>query len=371
MSESIKNFFLIQSVSFEDYFSLRKLALKYPLMNLPAEEILLKQKMAVSEDSFSQILPKEKRNFFFVLKTKTGEVLGSSQVAAKSGTGEIPSYSLKIFEEEGQKFLQLKTITDGPSYLGGLILDEKYRACPEKAGKQLSLIRFLFAALQPEFFEDTFHAEVAPFLDEEGKNPFFESFFKQHISLSMKEIDYLTLTDKEKLFSSYPSGKVLFSSLPKTVQTSLGKPGLFSQRAAALLEKQNFQVVEEVDPFDGGPYMQAKVCNIPVIQKAKKVFLHSKEDFSLEREKTFRVPAPAGMTKEKGRTKENSIQSNTETEKIIRQSKKWLWGKMEKAQFTGGVLEGFLHEDQLFIPKEYFSYFPLMKGERIFISPFE
>ena len=329
-----QKFFLIQSVSFEDYSSLRKLALKYPLMNLPSSEDLLKKKIEVSEESFLETIPKEKRNFLFVLKTKPGEVLGSSQVAAKSGTKKIPSYSLKIFEEQGQNILQLKTITDGPSYLGGLILDEKYRGSPEKAGKQLSLSRFLFAAMRPEFFENTFHAEVAPFLDKEGKNTFFESFVKQYVSLSMEEIDYLTLTDKEKLFTSYPSGRVLFSTLPKTVQQSLGKPGLFSQRAAALLEKQNFQFIGEVDPFDGGPYMQAKVGDIPIIQNAKKVFLKpiKKEAFQI---------------------------------------KKWLWGNLKNAQFTGGVLEGFLREDQLFISKDYFSYFPITEREMVFVSPFE
>ena len=332
MSE--KNIFLIQSASLEDYSSLRVLALKYPLMNLPAEEKLLKKKIAVSEDSFSEVLSREKRSFVFVLKTGAGQVVGSSQVVAKSGTKEIPSYSLKIFEEEGQSFFQLKKITDGPSYLGGLILDEEYRGRPEKIGKQMSLIRFLFAAMKPAFFENTFHAEVAPFLDEKGKNSFFENFIKKYISLSMEEIDYLTLTDKEKLFSSYPTGKILFSTLPQAVQESLGKPGLFSQRAAALLEKQNFQFVREVDPFDGGPYMQAKTDSIPVIKKAKKVLLKP-------------------IKKEEGRCK------------------KWLWGKREKCQFTGGVLGGVLQEDHFFISEECFSSFSLEKEESVFISPFE
>ncbi len=331
---SKRNFFLIQSVSVEDYSYLRGLAVKYPLMNLPSEEALLKKKIKVSEESFLEALPREERNFLFVLKTEEGEVIGSSQVAAKSGTSAVPFYSLKIFEEAGEKFLQLKKVTDGPSYLGGLILDEKYRGCPEKAGKQLSLIRFLFVALLPAFFENTFHVEVAPFLDEEGRNPFFEHFVTRYVSLSMTEIDYLTLTDKEKLFASYPSGKLLFSALPEVVKKSLGKPGVFSQRAASLLEKQNFQFAGEVDPFDGGPYMQARTCDIPVIKQAKKVFL------KLAEEESF-------------------------------QTKKWLWGRLNKAQFSGGMLEGVLRENQLFISKDYFSSFPLPENEEIFVSPFE
>lgn len=336
---SNRKFFLIQSVSFKDYSALRNLALKYPLLNLPAEEALLKKKIKMSEQSFAEILPWEKRNFLFVLKTDQDELLGSSQIAAQSGTVEVPAYSLKIFKEKGKtSFLQLKKITDGPSYLGGLILGADYRGHPEKIGKQLSLIRFLFTAMQPGFFKSTFHAEVAPFLDERGKNPFFEYFAQQYIRLSMKEIDYLTLTDKEKLFASYPSGKILFSGLSETVQESLGKPGPFSRRAAALLEKQNFQFVGEVDPFDGGPYIQAKACDIPIIQKTKKVFLKA----------------------EKAKKKEAS------GKKI-----KWLWGRVEKAQFTGGVFEGILQKNQIFVPKEYFSYFHLRENGQVFVSPFE
>ena len=293
--------FVIQAVSFKDYPSLKQLALKHPLLNLPAEENLLKEKIKVSQKSFSETLTMEKRNFVFVLKTKEGEVIGSSQIASKSGTPNTPSYSLKIYEEnkEGKKkkpchlaeknqlrattshkiksgrykYLKLRKITNGPSYLGGLILHQDYRGHIEKAGKQLSLIRFLFAGIYPHFFKNTFHAEVAPFLNAQGKNPFFEQFIKKHISLSMPEIDYLTLTNKEKLFANYPKGKISFSSLPKEVQKSIGKPGLFSQRAGALLKKQNFRFVEEVDPFDGGPYMQAQAKKIPVIQGINKVYL--------------------------------------------------------------------------------------------------
>ena len=333
-----KNFFLIQSVSFQDYPSLRKLALKYPLLNLPSEESLLKKKIEISERSFSDTLPREKRNFLFVLKTDQTAVLGSSQMAAKSGTTKAPSYSLKIFKEKGSSFLQLRKITDGPSYLGGLILDEDYRGHPKRVGKQLSLIRFLFAAMRPDLFENTFHAEVAPFLDEKGRNPFLECFIQQYIHLSMEEIDYMTLTNKEKLFASYPFDKVLFSTLPKVVQESLGKPGLFSQRAAALLEKQNFQFVDEVDPFDGGPYMQAKTGDIPVIQNTNRVFL--KEEEERKSEKSF-------------------------------ETKRWLWGVMEKSQFKGGVCEGVLQKNQFFISKECFSYFSLRENDQVFISPFQ
>ena len=321
--------FIVKSVDFEDFPSLKKLAEKYPLLNLPADSTLLKEKIKLSEDSFSEILPREKRNFLFVLKEMgKKEVIGSSQIAVQSGSMDIPSYSLKIFEQEG--FLQLKKITKGPSYLGGLILDKKYRG--RAAGKLISLIRFLFVGMFPKVFEDTLHAEVAPPLDEKDQNPFLEDFVKKYISLSMEEIDRLTLVDKEKLFLDYPREKIFLSSLPLTVRKSLGKPGLFSQRAARLLRAQNFSFVNEVDPFDGGPYMQAKVINIPLVQNTKKVFLKSNEKNSSAK-------------------------------------KKWLWAQMEKACFKGGLLEGEQQGDQIVVSEEMLSLFPFNK--EVFISPFK
>ena len=326
------------SVCSEDYPSLRTLALKYPLLNLPAEETLLKKKIELSKASFAQTVPMEKRSFLFVFKTLSGEVIGSSQITSRSGTVDTPSYSLQIREEDQKKILQLKTITDGPSYLGGLILAKEYRGCSEKAGKQLSLIRFLFAAMHPTFFKDVFHAEVAPFMDAAGANPFFEDFIKPRIPLSMEEIDYLTLTNKEKLFTSYPRDKILFSDLSPSVQKSLGKPGLFSRRAAELLKKQNFQFVNEVDPFDGGPYMQAGAKDIPLIQNTKKVFLKEEE------------------------TKETGSEQSKKT--------KWLWGRMDQAQFRGGLVEGVLKKSCLYVSKEDLDHFFLSTGLDIFIAPF-
>ncbi len=337
---------VIRSASSGDYSSLRKLALKYPLLNLPCSPALLKEKIRISESSFAGALSREKTNFLFVLKKmrkeetleEKGELIGSAQISGKSGTLQKPSYSLKIFkgQKKSSAFLQLRIIRDGPSYLGGLIVAGEYRGHPEKAGKQISLIRFLFCAMHPEFFEDTLHAEVAPFLDEKGQNPFFKYFIEPRFSLSMEEIDYLTLTDKEKLFAEYPRERILFSSLPPSVRECLGKPGFFNRRAAGILSQQKFSFINEVDPFDGGPYMQARVKEIPLVKNTKKVFL-----------KCF-----------------------SEKELVHSQTKKWLWGRMEKTRFIGGVLEGVLRKNRLFVSKAVPSVFRLKEGELLFVSPF-
>ena len=109
----------IQSVSLKDYSALQKLAKRYPLLNLPAEKNLLRKKIEQSVKSFSAVLPREKRNFLFVLKTAEGKLVGSSQVSSQSARASAPSYSLEVSKRDRESFLRLKVIKNGPSYLGG------------------------------------------------------------------------------------------------------------------------------------------------------------------------------------------------------------------------------------------------------------
>ncbi len=217
-------------------------------------------------------MAKEKRQFLFVLKDSKNQIIGSSQILSKLGTRQIASYALKIFKTQEDSFLRLVLDRDGPSGLGGLVLHPSYRGHQEKLGKQISFIRFLFIAMQVRSFEPELQAELAPFLDHRKKNPFFGYFIQPRFSLSLKEIDHLTLTDKKRLFKYFPKGDISFSSLPLVVQKSLGKTGKSSQPAEHLLKAQNFRFTGLVDPFDCGPYIRAKTKNIPLIQKQGKFF---------------------------------------------------------------------------------------------------
>jgi len=349
-----KKKFIINSVSSKNYLALKDLALKHTLLNLPADDKLLKSKIKMSESSFAKKVPAKKQNFLFILREITNNkdlkksiILGTSQISAKVGTSNKPFYSLQLNKKEN--YLQLRTITDGPSYLGGLIVRKEYRGHPEKIGKQLSLIRFLWAAIKPNSFESTLHAEVAPFSNKEGKYPFFEDFIKKIIPLSMEEIDYLTLVDKEKLFSFFPRKKFFLSSLPREVVEALGKPNSLSGRAAHLLKKQNFRFCGDVDPFDGGPYFQANTKEIPIIKNTLKVTLKIKKETN------------------------NSLENkNPLKNKTVLENKKWLWGQIKEHNFKGGVLEGEItKQNTLLVLKKELDIFSLKNKELIFITPFD
>ena len=331
--------FSIYSAKLSDKSGLLKLSTKYQMMNLPAHSDLLEKKIETSQLSFKGVLPKEERNFLFILKNTNKEIIGASQLAVKSGTKKNPNYSLQIIKHSKTPYLQLKKNTDGPSYLGGLLLDKSYRGHSQKLGRQISLIRLLFTAMHSSLFEEQLHAEIAPWLDKEGNNPFFTHFIKNFFSLSVKEIDHLTLTNKKKLFSQFPRHKILLSSLPQIVQNTLGRAGKESLPAEKLLKDQGFQFISEVDPFDGGPYLQGKINDIPLVQSAKKVALSQTGEYSSEKE------------------------SPAETNQI------YLWAKTDPDKtFKGGALRGLLKDDIFFISKKDFLVFDLKPGDAIFIT---
>ena len=111
------------------------------------EEINLPTGEAEPLRSFSkQIADWRERIYVFVLEdTEAGRCIGSSTIVAKQGRPGARYYWLKVTKEErrstalGKRFvhtkLHLMSTDNGPTEVGGLILDPTYRHHPEKCGK--------------------------------------------------------------------------------------------------------------------------------------------------------------------------------------------------------------------------------------------
>ena len=108
-------------------------------MNLPNDEAFLVDRIARSEASFSrQIDDWRERIYMFVAEEiASGDVIGTSLILAKHGSPSVPFYWLEVTSEErssealGKHFvhekLQLRSTTDGPTEVGGLVLDPRQR----------------------------------------------------------------------------------------------------------------------------------------------------------------------------------------------------------------------------------------------------
>ena len=153
--------------------------------------------------------------------------------------------------------LQLHSTEDGPTEVGGLILDPAYRRHPERCGKALSIVRFAFISLHPDRFEREVIAEMLSPFEAPGKNLLWDAFGARFTGLAYREADHLSSRTKQFIADLFPRDPVYATLFPKRVQAVIGKPGETAKAAVKILEKIGFRYLNQVDPFDGGPYYGA------------------------------------------------------------------------------------------------------------------
>ena len=272
--------FILRGIESKDLVDLENLAKQFVLLNLPADKKVLSEKIETSVASFAGELPPEKSEYLFVAEdAESGLIVGSSQVIAKHGTEECPHLSLKVLQKDlmsqelGIGFvhtiLRFHHEENGPTEIGGLLVDRSYRRRPEKVGKQISLIRFLFMGMQPGLFQKNVLCELTPPLTEEGRSEFWEAFGRRFTGLPYQEADQMSQVNKEFVKELFPEEDIYLSLLDSKARLVLGRVGDSTRPAQHLLESIGFEYLKEVDPFDGGPHYGASLQDISLVKNKK------------------------------------------------------------------------------------------------------
>lgn len=270
--------FMVRSIREDDFEDLLSLAKQFNLLNLPAEPKVLKKKIQQSIKSFAGKLTKEESEYLFVLEDlDAGRVIGTSLILAKHGTPKYPHYFFRIIEKKRQSsnlgvgfihnVLRLGEDTDGPTEIGGLMLDRGYRRRPEKLGRLLSLSRFIYMGLKPQSFESEILCELSPPLTEEGRSEFWEALGRRFTGMSYMEADRLSQQHKDFIKSLFPDGDIYLCLLEASARIVVGEVGEETRGARHLLEKIGFKYRNEVDPFDGGPHFSCKLKDVSLIKE--------------------------------------------------------------------------------------------------------
>ncbi len=269
---------VLRDVRKSDLPRLRALARVLNSVNLPADERALSGIIEKSVRSFSgRIADPMRRSYVFVLEDAgRGRVLGTSMVIAQHGTRQSPCTFLDVTERESysstldrhfrHQVLSIGFHFDGPTEIGGLVVDPRARGGLDRPGKQLSLVRFLFMAMFPDRFRDTVLAELMPPLARDGKSLFWESFGRRFTGLDYQDADKLSRRGKEFIQQLFPGGEFYATLLPPRVQRTLGKVGRSTEPARRMLSRMGFRYVGRIDPFDGGPHYEAKLGEISVVR---------------------------------------------------------------------------------------------------------
>ncbi len=281
--------FILRSVKTEDLKDLFKLSQMMVFINLPADEDIIEDKIRSSMKSFNTPSAELFKNYYiFVLEDKSkNEILGVSMIHAQHGTEDEPHFFLTVGQES--KFsqtintgfvhatLKLGLDSNGPTEIGGLILNPDFRGHKEKLGKQLSFVRFLYMARNPERFKPMIHSELMPPFDKYGNSPLWEAIGRKFLNMNYVEADLLSRSNKEFILSLFPSENIYQTLLPLEAREAIGKVGKETEPVRKMLEGVGFKYTYEVDPFDGGPHYRCPLKEIkPVKEKITGVLITNK-----------------------------------------------------------------------------------------------
>jgi arginine N-succinyltransferase len=334
--------FIVRAVRSDDISQVIDLAKQFNLLNLPGEKKAVTSKVEKSLASFSGSNSKLESEYLFVLEdVEESLVVGSSLIMAKHGSEETPHNFFKIFKRNHysddlgigfiHQVLKFQTDTDGPTEIGGLLVDKIYRKRPEKLGKQISLSRFLYMGLYPERFEDRVLCELTPPLTDEGRSEFWEALGRRFTGLPYQEADLLSQSHKEFISSLFPEQDIYLALLDSKARAVLGRVGESTKPAQHLLENIGFKYLEEVDPFDGGPHYGCVTKEILPIKSGRRLKV---ADFA---NATYKSQGLVGLTQD-----------------------------MFKAGFVSFEVRG----NEVSIPSKSRSLLGLDIGEEVFLSPY-
>jgi arginine N-succinyltransferase len=306
--------FLIRQSIAEDTGTLLKLARMVYFINLPPDERLIASKIQHSRDCFrhaatvaddddqgdegdeSPDAPAPRRHgitglaqsqadvfMFTIVDTDSGGVVGTSQIKAHMGGPGNPNYSLKVFSREfrsanlgiGTTHLLARLHADesGPSEIGGLIIQPAYRGHKDKPGRFLSWIRFHLVGMRRALFADKIIAEMAPTVSSDGDNLFWDSIGRKFIPVKYVEADRFCQHNRSFIDQLYPKDDIYLTLLPLEVLNQVGQVGPETVPARKMLERLGFQYRNFIDPFDGGPHLEAATDRIALVRDTKDAVL--------------------------------------------------------------------------------------------------
>jgi arginine N-succinyltransferase len=269
---------LLRDAQRSDLPSLARLAKVLDTVNLPYDERALARIIDGSVRSFTgRIRDPLKRHYVFVAEEpRRGRIVGTSMVIAQHGTRESPCTFFDVSEREHysstldrhfrHQVLSMGYHFEGPTEIGGLVVDPAARGGAERAGKQLAFVRFLYMAMHPDRFRETVLAELMPPLTPDGRSLFWEAFGRRFTDLDYQTADKRSRENKEFIQQLFPPFDVYATLFPDRVRAQLGKVAPATEPVRHLLERIGFRYVSRIDPFDGGPHYEARLADITLVR---------------------------------------------------------------------------------------------------------
>src|SRR4029079_8609134 len=205
-----------------------------------------------------------------------GGVGGTSMIFPQHGNRKAPHVYFDVLEEErysdtldrhfAHRVLRIGYNYKGLTEVGGLVVRPEFRRHPERLGRLLMSIRFLYIARHRAAFRGEVLSELMPPLEADGTSLLWESLGRRFTGLTYQEADRLSQDNKEFIRTLFPQDPVYASLLPAHVQQLIGEVGPETKAVEKVLREVGFAYAHRIDPFDAGPHFHARTDDITLVR---------------------------------------------------------------------------------------------------------
>jgi arginine N-succinyltransferase len=270
----------IRSAAPSDEDQLLELAAHLDTVNLPNDREAIRGILDHAQKSFAGTIkdPRRREYVFVLVDLAQQRMVGTSMIIGQLGRRDAPYIYVDVFEEERYSatldrhfrhvVLKIGYSYNGPTEIGGLIVDPEYRKKPERLGLMISYVRFLYIKMHREWFRDELLAELLPPLEPDGTSHLWDAVGRKFTEMTYAEADLLSKKNKEFIKGLFPEGAIYATLLPQTAQDVIGKVGTQTRGVEKMLRRIGFRYAYRVDPFDGGPHFTAPTDEVTLVQRA-------------------------------------------------------------------------------------------------------
>ena len=236
----------------------------------------IKERIKWSERSRNKKTKKPNQDSYLFVLEDNGRIVGLSAIYTsvsqkkpsiffKKSLSKLQSKSLKFTKDLEVLLLHLRK--KPYSELGTLFIKPAYRG--KGSGSLLSFSRFIFMSAHLCRFDPTAFVEIRGFKNLKDESYFWNLFSKTFFNLDFFKVDEISYIDNHFVMESIPKFPFIIEHMPKKLQRVIGKPHPNAMPAYSLLTKQNFRPNGLIDVLDGGPCLETKIKDIPLVKSAR------------------------------------------------------------------------------------------------------
>lgn len=270
--------FVLRPCELTDLWQIEAIAAKSAIgiTSLPPNRERLMDKINNSRYSLSTDidLPGEETYFFVLENTATGEVVGTSGIAASAGFHDrFYSYRNEIIVHASQELkvsnkihsLHLCHDLTGYSLLTSFFIESQF--VENTLPQLLSRARLLFIGEHPQRFADKLAAENPGVCDATGRSPFWDAVGRRFFGMGYPQAEQLSggrsKTFIAELMPQYP---IYVPLLPADAQLAIGQLHPDGELPFSILMDEGFEADTYIDIFDGGPTVEARIQTLRSIR---------------------------------------------------------------------------------------------------------